>query len=79
MLADRGERMLDGPPEAVVSAINLFVKDLGLVREEATRVGSPTPLADAAEALFKEAAVAGLGDEDDSRVIEMIRRRRLQR
>jgi len=77
MLGDRGVRMLDGPPEAVRSAVNIFVKDLGLVRAEARRVGSPTPLSDAAEALFMEAAVAGLGDEDDSRVIEMVRRRRL--
>jgi len=77
MLGDRGVRMLDGPPEAVRSAVNIFVKDLGLVRGEARRVGSPTPLSDAAEALFMEAAVAVLGDEDDSRVIEMVRRRRL--
>ncbi len=77
MLGDRGERMLDGPPAAVRSAVDIFVKDLGLVRDEARRVGSHTPLADAAEALFEEAAAAGLGAADDSRVIELVRRRRL--
>lgn len=77
MLGDRGERMLDGPPATVRSAVDIFVKDLGLVRAEARRVGSHTPLADAAEALFEEAAAAGLGSADDSRVIELVRRRRL--
>lgn len=76
MLGDRGARMLDGPPEAVRSAVNIFVKDLGLVRGEAQRVGSKTPLADAAESLFTDAAAAGLGNEDDSRVIEIVRNRR---
>jgi 3-hydroxyisobutyrate dehydrogenase len=77
MLGDRGERMLDGPPATARSAVDIFVKDLGLVRDEARRVGSHTPLADAAEALFEEAAAAGLGAADDSRVIELVRRRRL--
>jgi 3-hydroxyisobutyrate dehydrogenase/putative dehydrogenase len=76
MLGDRGERMLDGPPATARSAVDIFVKDLGLVRDEARRVGSHTPLADAAEALFDEAAAAGLGAADDSRVIEILRRRR---
>ena len=77
MLGDRGARMLDGPPATVRSAVDIFVKDLGLVRAEARRVGSHTPLADAAESLFEEAAATGLGSADDSRVIEMVRRRRL--
>jgi 3-hydroxyisobutyrate dehydrogenase len=64
MLGDRGERMLDGPPATVRSAVNIFVKDLGLVRDEARRVA----------ALFADAAAAGLGQEDDSRVI--VRKRR---
>ncbi|HEY3608561.1 MAG TPA: NAD(P)-dependent oxidoreductase [Pseudonocardiaceae bacterium] len=79
MLGDRGQRMLDGPPATVRSAVDIFVKDLGLVRDEARRVGSHTPLADAAAALFEEAAAAGLGAADDSRVIEPVRRRRLGR
>ena len=78
MLGDRGERMIDGPPETARSAVDIFVKDLGLVRAEARRVGSSTPLADAANAVFEEAATAGLGAADDSRIIEIIRRRRLQ-
>lgn len=77
MLGDRGARMLDGPPAVARSAVDIFVKDLGLVRAEARRVGSRTPLADAAETLFEEAAAAGLGAADDSRVIDMVRRRRL--
>jgi 3-hydroxyisobutyrate dehydrogenase/putative dehydrogenase len=76
MLNDRGERMLNAPPAVTRSAVDIFVKDLGLVRDEARRVGSHTPLADAAKALFEEAAATGLGSADDSQVIEMIRRHR---
>ena len=74
--AATGAPPVTAPPATARSAVDIFVKDLGLVRDEARRVGSHTPLADAAEALFDEAAAAGLGAEDDSRVIEILRRHR---
>ena len=72
MLADRGPRMLrDEPP--VASAVDIFVKDLGIVLDAAGAIR--TPLAEAAHALFEEASARGLGRADDSQVIKVLRRR----
>ena len=72
MLDDRGARMVHGTDE-VKSALDIFVKDMGLVTDAARASGSPTPLASAAEELYLAGRQAGLGRRDDSAVIEMLR------
>jgi 3-hydroxyisobutyrate dehydrogenase len=68
MLGDRGPRMLEREPP-VRSAVDIFVKDLGIVRDTAAGFGAPTPMAEEALALFQAVSAAGLGSADDSQVI----------
>ena len=71
MLEDRGRRMLDReflPPK---SALDIFVKDMGLVREAARESGFATPLSDAAHRLYETGAALGFGREDDSGVLRV--------
>jgi 3-hydroxyisobutyrate dehydrogenase len=72
MLDDRGERMVRQTDE-VKSALDLFVKDMGLVLEAARETSFPAPLASAAEQLYLAGRRAGLGRRDDSSVIEVFR------
>lgn len=70
MLSDRGPRMLGDTDVPVMSTINIFVKDSGLVASAAVASGAQVPLLKAAEERYHLAAGAGLGVRDDSRVIE---------
>jgi 3-hydroxyisobutyrate dehydrogenase len=72
MLDDRGSRMVHGTDE-VRSALDIFVKDMGLVTDAARSSNSPAPLASAAEQLYLAGHRAGLGRRDDSAVIEVLR------
>jgi 3-hydroxyisobutyrate dehydrogenase len=75
MLEDRGERMLEEefiPPK---SALDIFVKDMDLVRKAAEDRGFETSLASAALELYLAGREAGLGAEDDSGVIRVFRHR----
>ena len=73
MLDDRGERMVDGAFEEAKSALDIFVKDMGLVTDAARASSYPAPLASAAEQLYLAGRRAGLGRRDDSAVIEVLR------
>jgi len=75
MFNDRGARMLDHRYEPVHSALSIFVKDMGLVIDEAQRAGVRLDLAENAAALFSEAARAGWGNVDDASVVEVLRNR----
>jgi 3-hydroxyisobutyrate dehydrogenase/putative dehydrogenase len=70
MLSDRGPRMVKGTDVEVTSAINIFVKDSGLVASAGEACGAELPLLAVAHERFLRAASAGLGLRDDSRVIE---------
>jgi 3-hydroxyisobutyrate dehydrogenase/putative dehydrogenase len=72
MLDDRGARMVHGTEE-VKSALDIFVKDMGLVTDAARAGGFTAPLAEAAEQLYLAGHKAGLGRRDDSTVIEVLR------
>ncbi|HWM04369.1 MAG TPA: NAD-binding protein [Actinophytocola sp.] len=72
MLDDRGERMVHGTDQ-VKSALDIFVKDMGLVTDAAHANDFPAPLASAAEQLYLAGHHAGLGRRDDSTVIEVLR------
>ena len=75
MLEDRGERMLEEAFVPPKSALDIFVKDMGLVRNAAEERGFETPLSSAALELYLAGKEAGLGTEDDSGVIRMFRQR----
>jgi 3-hydroxyisobutyrate dehydrogenase-like beta-hydroxyacid dehydrogenase len=70
MLSDRGPRMVAGTDVEVTSAINIFVKDSGVVASAGESCGAQLPLLAIAHERFCRAAEAGLGTRDDSRVIE---------
>jgi 3-hydroxyisobutyrate dehydrogenase/putative dehydrogenase len=72
MLDDRGERMVHGSDETK-SALDIFVKDMGLVLDAARASSYPAPLASAAEQLYLAGRRAGFGRHDDSTVIEILR------
>jgi 3-hydroxyisobutyrate dehydrogenase len=68
MLRDRGPRMLMASPE-VTSAVDIFVKDLGIVLEAGRDTKAALPLTAAAHQLFLATSGRGDGAEDDSQVI----------
>jgi 3-hydroxyisobutyrate dehydrogenase len=75
MLGNRGPRMLQAYDEGgaeVLSRLDIFVKDLGIVGEAARRAGVPSPLAAAAEQLFLLGQAQGLATADDSAVIRVL-------
>ncbi|MCC8404024.1 NAD-binding protein [Paraburkholderia sp. MMS20-SJTN17] len=54
-----------------LSAVDIFVKDLGLVLDTARRTKFPLPLSAAAHQMFMMASTAGHGGEDDSAVVKI--------
>lgn len=68
MLKDRGPRMLEANPE-VTSAVDIFVKDLGIVLEAGRETKAALPLAALAHQLFLATSGRGDGAADDSQVI----------
>ena len=73
MFNNRVPHILDGD-YAPRSAIDIFVKDLGIVLETGKRVTLPLPLTASAHQQFLAAASAGLGREDDSAVIKVFQK-----
>jgi 3-hydroxyisobutyrate dehydrogenase len=72
MLNDRGPRMLQDAPE-VRSAVDIFVKDLGIVLDHGRAARHGLPLSAAAHQMFLAASGAGHGKADDSQVIRAYR------
>ena len=54
-----------------LSAVNIFVKDLGIVLDQARALTFPLPMASAAHQLFLAAAASGHGARDDAFVIRV--------
>jgi len=54
-----------------LSAVDIFVKDLGLVLDTARASKFPLPLAATAHQMFMQASTAGFAKEDDSAVIKI--------
>ncbi len=65
MIGNRGPRMLTEGTEAS-SAVDIFVKDLGIVLDAARAERFPVPLSAAALQVFLGASGAGYGQHDDS-------------
>ena len=74
MFENRGAHVVAGD-YSPRSAVDIFVKDLGIVAEAAGEVTMPTPLTRAALALFHEAADAGMGRQDDAAVAKVLARK----
>ena len=70
MFQNRVPHMLAGE-FTPLSAVNIFVKDLGIVLETGKELEFPLPLAAAAHQLYLMAAAAGFGREDDSAVVKV--------
>jgi 3-hydroxyisobutyrate dehydrogenase-like beta-hydroxyacid dehydrogenase len=70
MFENRMARVLDGD-DAPRSAVDIFVKDLGLVTDMARSLNFPVPLAAQAQQLFTAARAMGLGGKDDGFVIRV--------
>jgi len=69
MLGDRGPRMVDEAFDDVTSAVDIFVKDMGLVLEAARDVKFSAPLSSAAFNAFLAVSGQGKGRWDDSAVM----------
>ena len=75
MLANRGPRMLEAYDEEgaeVLSRLDIFVKDMGIVTSAARAHGLATPVAAAAEQLYLVGQAHGLATADDSAVIRVV-------
>jgi 3-hydroxyisobutyrate dehydrogenase len=70
MFQNRVPHILDGD-YTPLSAVNIFVKDLGIVLDSARKLAFPLPITAAAHQLYLAAAGAGLGGEDDSAVVKV--------
>jgi 3-hydroxyisobutyrate dehydrogenase len=72
MLGNRGPRMvMDHPP--VTSAVDIFVKDMGIVLAAGEQAKLGLPLSALVRQMFLQAAGMGLGKADDSQVIAVYR------
>jgi 3-hydroxyisobutyrate dehydrogenase len=75
MLADRGPRIIEalagGTPE-VLSRVDIFVKDMGIVAGAGRAAGVALPVAAAAEQLYRLGLLAGLGAKDDSMIATLM-------
>ena len=72
MLKDRGPRMHE-PDPSVASAVDIFVKDLGIVLDAGRAAKTALPLAAAAHQMFLAASGLGHGGRDDSQVVRAYR------
>ena len=70
MWQNRVPHILEGD-DTPLSAVNIFVKDLGIVLDQARALTFPLPLAAAAHQLFLAAAANGQGAKDDAFVIRV--------
>ena len=70
MFQNRVPHILAGD-DTPTSAVNIFVKDLGIVLDQARALTFPLPMASAAHQLFLAAAANGQGGKDDAFVIRV--------
>lgn len=75
MLSNRGPRILEAYSEdgaEVLSRLDIFVKDMGIVGKAARAAGLATPVAAAAEQLYLLGLAQGLAAADDSAVVRVV-------
>jgi 3-hydroxyisobutyrate dehydrogenase len=76
MFEDRGARMVGGEFDPPRSALDIFVKDMGLVSAAAEHAGASVPLTAVTRRLYQEGHEQGLGRKDDAALIEVLRQDR---
>ncbi|HEY5354335.1 MAG TPA: NAD(P)-dependent oxidoreductase [Streptosporangiaceae bacterium] len=76
MFEDRGARMVAGEFSSPHSALDIFVKDMGLFSAAAEHAGASAPLTAAARRLYDQGHERGLGRLDDAALIEVLRQDR---
>lgn len=75
MLANRGPRIVEalaGATPDVLSRVDIFVKDMGIVADAGRAAGVALPVAAAAEQLYRLGMLAGLGANDDSMIATLV-------
>jgi 3-hydroxyisobutyrate dehydrogenase len=75
MLSDRGPRIievLDRAEPGVSSRLDIFVKDMAIVLDAARTTGVATPVAAAAEQLYRIGQASGIGSADDSSITSLL-------
>jgi len=72
MLQNRGPRMLQAQPP-VTSAVDIFVKDLGIVLQTGQDLKAVAPIAAAAHQMYIASSARGEGKVDDSQIIRTYR------
>ncbi len=70
MFSNRVPHILEGD-YTPLSAVNIFVKDLGIVLDSARKMTFPLPITASAHQLYLAAAAHGHGMEDDSAVVKV--------
>ena len=70
MFENRVPHVLDGD-YAPRSAVEIFVKDLGIIQDMARAASFPVPVASAALQMFLMTAAAGMGRDDDASVARL--------
>jgi putative dehydrogenase len=73
MLQNRGPEMVEQTGK-VTSAVDIFVKDLGIVLDAGRSMRMGLPLAATAHQNFLNASGAGFGKQDDSQVVKVYRK-----
>ena len=73
MFENRGPSIVDGD-YAPKSAVDIFVKDLGIVLDAGRTMTFPLPLSAAAHQQFLAASAGGLGRENDSAVVKIFQK-----
>ena len=73
MFQNRGQSIVDGD-YAPKSAVDIFVKDLGIVLDAGRSMTFPLPLSAAAHQQFLAASAGGLGRENDSAVVKVFQK-----
>jgi len=66
--------IIEGDEPEVLSRLDIFVKDLGIVTDASRKFDVPTPIASIAEQMFRLGISRGHESEDDSAVIKVIRK-----
>jgi 3-hydroxyisobutyrate dehydrogenase-like beta-hydroxyacid dehydrogenase len=70
-----GDRMISGDHEPPFARLRQSSKDARLIVEQARALGAPVDLVDVVAAELSEGEAGGIGDLDNSSIIEVVRRR----
>jgi len=70
----RGRLMVDRSYRPATAKISMFVKDVGLVREFAGKLGVETPMVDATRALYDRGVEMGFADADAAALLDVLSR-----